>query len=196
MFDSTTRLAAPILLLLAACASPASEQGIDAPALPTVNEPPLPDGAQQPPYSAAQIAGSHPAGTFTLYRVDAGPGSTFQRTEWIVSTAEGCSMRMTSQDASGAEAAPPVSASAEWWELRNHAAVPAAATTVRDEAVEIEAGRFDCWLFEVASDQGTQRMWFDKRSAGSPVLMTQEVGGAEVMRMELVETNRLPLEAN
>ena len=107
---------------------------------------------------------------------------------------KGCEMRMVATDPAGKPLGEPIEASATWWELRNHGATPADATEVRQERIEVPAGEFDCWLYAVTTDGGQLRMWFDQASAGSPVLMTETSEGIEVRRMELLETNRRPLE--
>ena len=188
-----TALALVLAGLAAACAAPSP-----APSLPAEDPgvPAAPEDIAPQPYTAAAIRASHPVGTFTTYRITA-PGGTpmEQRTEWVESTLDGCVM--AAETPPGAEES--LRASALWWELRDHASFPAAATSVERKAIAIAAGTFECLHYAVelpaAQGGGTRHFWFDTRTAGSPVLFTQEVGGQEVYRMELVAMNRKPFAA-
>lgn len=149
-----------------------------------------PKGIAPQPYTAAALRASHPVGTYTEYRVTAAGSPTVeQRTEWIECDRERCVMVTTV----GTDE--PQRDEARWWELRNHASFSVAETTVTRAPVTVGAGTFDCAHYAVAIPEGdgggTRHFWFDTRTAGSPVLFTQEVGGVEVFRMELLATNRL-----
>jgi hypothetical protein len=158
--------------------------------------PPPPAGTVEPPYTASQIARCHPVGTFTTYRITRGGSTVEQRTEWIAADVHSCRMRATTVDSDG-NALPETEGSALWWELRDHAAFPRGATTESRERIEIASGSYDCTLLTVRSGSGEarsiDRFWFDRGSAGSPVLYVQEVEGREVMCMELLATNRRSL---
>ncbi len=148
-----------------------------------------PKGIAPQPYTAAALRASHPVGTYTEYRVvAAGAPTVEQRTEWIECDRERCVMETTI----GTDK--PQRDEARWWELRNHASFPVADTTVSRAPLTVGAGTFDCSHYAAAVPEGdgggTRHFWFDTRTAGSPVLFTQEVGGVEVFRMELLATNR------
>ena len=181
--------------MLSCASSDTSQSSVTEP----IFEAELPEGVAPPPYTAREIARVHPAGTFTLYRLSGeGSPTMLQRTEWVASTAEGCTIAVTAISPDGGTLGETESRSAQWWQLRNHAVFPEEAVRISDDRVAIEAGEFDCALYEVdtpgeAGEGGRMRMWFDKQSAGSPVLFTSEVGGRIVSRMELVETNRRSL---
>lgn len=156
----------------------------------------LPDGVARPPSTAEEIARAHPPGTFTLYRLSESDAQAFlQRTEWVEATDDGCTMTVTAMSEDGTPLGEPQTRSAKWWQLRNHAVFPEQAVTITSDSVSIEAGDFDCSLYEVDTPgpdgvAGRMRMWFDEESAGSPVLFISEAGGRVASRMELVDTNR------
>jgi hypothetical protein len=148
-----------------------------------------PQGIAPQPYTAAALRASHPVGTFTRYRlVAAGQPTVEQQTEWIECDREGCVMQSTIGTGE------PQRGETRWWELRNHASFPAEHTTVSHAPLTVAAGTFDCTHYAVADPEldggGIHHFWFDTRTAGSPVLFTHEVGGSEVLRMELLATNR------
>ena len=77
-----------------------------------------------------------------------------------------------------------------WAELRDHAAFPAARTTVTEGVeVDVRAGRFVCTLYEVESEEEgtpiTTSYWFARERAGPPVLVERST--LPWWRMELVE---------
>ena len=201
MTRASIALAASVALLgvtatLAGCMAssprtPAAEEARD----PEV--PPPPAGAIEPPYTASEIARCHPVGTFTTYRITRGGTTIEQRTEWIAADVDSCRMKATTVDSDG-NALPETEGSALWWELRDHAAFPREATAESRERIEVASGSYDCTLLTVRRGpeerRSIDRFWFDRGSAGSPVLYVQEVEGREVMRMELIATNRRSLD--
>lgn len=184
-----------LLALIAAassgCHSPANAPSAETSATP---EPVQPPGTRPTPYTAGQIARCHPTGTFTEYRVTTPAETVDQRAEWVASDALGCEMVATQTRADGTTIGDEIRSVAEWWELRNHAALPYDRSTVSEETIEVEAGRFDCWKYVTEQDGMTTAMWFDKSSAGSPIQYVQSYGSNEVLRMELLATNRLRLQ--
>lgn len=180
--------ALPFLAPLPGCGSTNPSQAPNL-AAEDADVPKPPPGIAPLPYTAAALRASHPVGTYTTYRVTkAGAPSVEQRTEWIECDRERCVM----ESVAGTDE--PQRDEARWWELRNHASFPLAQTTVSRAPLTVAAGTFDCMHYAVATPAGqgggTNHFWFDTRTAGSPVLFTQEMGGAEVFRMELLATNR------
>lgn len=151
------------------------------------------------PYTAEELRAAHPVGTFTLYRIAAAGQATLnRRTTWELCDEQGCALVNNEWAEGSSEASRETRARFGWEELRDHASFPAGVTEIREESIQVGAGRFDCWLyrFEEPAAQAGQpaaenRFWFAKRSAGSPVRYQVRVGGEVVFDMELLETNRL-----
>jgi hypothetical protein len=180
---------------LGACSSPRADQS---------REPTLEIARQ--PYTAAELARAHPVDTYTLYRIRAqGQPVMLKRTLWTRSDEQGCGM----ENFDWAEDAPQEvvqhSGSATWTELKDHASFPAALTDISSDSIQVEAGKFECWLYrfeepaspgaEGAPEPGPAALnlfWFAKDSPGSPVRYQVHVGGETVFDMELIGTNRLP----
>ncbi len=76
-----------------------------------------------------------------------------------------------------------------WVDFQTHASFPELDTKITEEAIEVPAGKFDCWLYTVQKrDAGaTVRMWFAKKLPGPPVKMTTEEKGKVVFTMTLKE---------
>jgi hypothetical protein len=182
-----------LALFLGACAAPSGGVPAQPPEDPGMPAPPA-DIAPQP-YTAAAIRHSHPAGTFTRYRLTAdGQPPVEQHTVWVESREDGCTMEGASYGADGAALGPTQRFEARWWELRDHGSFARASTTVTRGELTVAAGTFLADHYTVVDgEQGTRHYWFDCASAGSPLLYTQEVQGREVFRLELLATDRRAL---
>jgi len=160
--------------------------------------PPPPAGIAPQPYTAEQIRASNPVGTYCEYRIsEAGVAPIAQTFEWTEVNALGCAMVTTRANADGG---PPASerTTVRWDELRDHASFPAALTIRTEELITTASGRYSCWRYDVRRPgEGAQplieRYWFDKTRAGSPVRVLFEQGRVELLRMELIDTNRLAI---
>lgn len=166
-----------------------------APAYADVQFPPPPTGIAPQPYTAEQIRASNPTGTICEYYItQTGMSPILQTFEWAESYAEGCRMNTTMVNAGGGDPATQ-SSEATWSELRDHASFAAATTVRTEEVIRTPAGQFACWRYDfqqpASGRQQRETYWFDKRTAGSPVLIVAKANGEEVMRMELQSTNRV-----
>jgi hypothetical protein len=151
------------------------------------------------PYTAEEMRAAHPVGTFTVYRVAAaGQATLTRRTTWELCDENGCALVNNEWIEGSPEASRETRARFGWDELRDHASFPAGVTEIREESIQVGAGRFDCWLYRFVepSEQADQpaaenSFWFAKHSAGSPVRYQVRVGGELIFDMELLETNRV-----
>ena len=79
----------------------------------------------------------------------------------------------------------------EWGDLVEHATYPAEGTTTSEVEVEVPAGSFDAWLYEVRveSPDGMRitRAWFAPELPGAPVRHEIEENGERTSLMELLE---------
>ena len=80
---------------------------------------------------------------------------------------------------------------ATWEELEGHAQYPESMTKVIDTELEVVAGTFDCWLYEVRviteDGPGKIRAYFAKSRPGPPIRFEQYVGEELMYVMELVD---------
>ncbi len=175
----------PVWLLLVACQAEGAGRAQTAPF-----DPPRPaafDG--ETPYTAAEIQSSCSDGTELVFRVEqqGAPSATLVMS-FDQADASGTLVYSRVIDAGGVTVQES-SARSTWEELRSHAAFPAQGTTQRRTRCAVEAGEFDCRLYEVVSEDGnvTDRFWFADDRAGPPILMEKTLGGTPVYRMELIE---------
>ena len=156
--------------------------------------PPEPEPELAPrPLSLGQLRAGLPTGTtIRLSLQPAGAPPTQELWEFVASDDAGTTIRSTSFDEAGEVVAGPEEARSSWEELWDHAAFPAAATTIEDEALELPLGSFDTHRYTVtrAGDEGAtvvDRFWFAEALPGPPLRYVSEVDGEEVFRMEQLE---------
>lgn len=185
-----------VALALTSCQSSARElAGVAERGADVSGDHPSPADTAPTPYTSDEISRSHPAGSFTEYRIS-GPGrpALTQRTEWATVSDEGCTIVTSMRHSDGSKIGSPKTDHVTWWMLRDHAALPTDEVTIENDRIATEAGDFDCKVYtHVVEADGvvqTMKLWFDDKSAGSPVLLTTEANGKHVMRMELLATNR------
>jgi hypothetical protein len=76
-----------------------------------------------------------------------------------------------------------------WAELESHAHFPPARTTRTESSVQVPAGTFETWLFEVEPETPSgqrKRLHFARSMPGPPIWMEVTAGGKRVLLMELV----------
>lgn len=143
-----------------------------------------------PPFSAEQLRTGIPVGTEIRYRVESA-GSPAVIQHWVFTAADerGCTIhsRVLAEDGSLIE--DEGEGTSTWAELESHAHFPAATTTRSESTVEVPAGRFETWLFEVRpaeADAPVSRYHFARELPGPPVWMEVSKGGTVVRKMELL----------
>lgn len=152
---------------------------------------PAPTGNLPAPFSAAELKAGIPVGTEIKLRLTAAGEATLVQ-HWIFTAADdsGCTIHGIMLAEDGVTVLTDDGAGATTWaELETHAHFPAALTTRTDSTVEVEAGKFDTWRFEVrpaAPGEPSKVLHFARDLPGPPVLMEETVDGEVVLRMELV----------
>jgi hypothetical protein len=144
------------------------------------------------PFPPGSLARGLSAGTTMTYRVEtAGESPFLQTTEFVEVDAEGTAMRETQTELDGAPRGEPRTARARWSELESHAHFPRPKTTITTAAIEVPAGRFAGYRYEIRGE-GTARtrLWFARELPGPPVRVIREVDGRPVLEMTLVATER------
>lgn len=142
------------------------------------------------PYTAEQIRDAMPVGTRVRFRVEAAGQPTVEKT-MVVTAADVSTGTFTSQTvdpASGAVLQEEGSSAYPWAELREHAAFPVSQTARSDAEIELPMGRHATWVYTVTDPAGpVTTYWFATTLPGPPVQMVVSQGGAEVMRMTMIE---------
>lgn len=143
-----------------------------------------------PPFTAAQIRDATPVGRTYRWKLS-GPESTGERMVRFVEVGpERAKVAAVNIGPSGIGSLPE-GQWVSWGELVEHATYPASGTQVSEVEVEVPAGRFDAWLYDVKipTDDGLRRTkaWFALELPGAPVKHEVYMDGALQSRMELIE---------
>lgn len=183
------RIAQLVVVLAITACGPAKAPPEAAPVATTPAEP-APTGHVAPPFTAADLAAGLPVGTELKLRVvAAGEPTVVQHWIWTESDAEGCTIRGLLLAEDGQTVLTDSAGRSSWAELETHAHFPAALTTMSESSIEVEAGTFDTWRFDVqAAGPGdpVKVYHFARTLPGPPVLMEHTLDGEVVLRMELV----------
>lgn len=177
------RFFAPLLLALGAtaCATTAS----------TSDGPPASGAGASTPYTAEQIRLANAPGTVRVFRiVQAGVPPTLQTMHFTADDGVNATVETTLTDLEGKSLSNPITAEETWEALRLHASFPPEATTRREATCDVEAGTFECTLYEVRDGDRVSKFYFAPSEPGPPVLLQVEAGGAVVMQMELLKVER------
>ncbi len=152
------------------------------------------------PFSAEELKAWNVPGYQTTYLVEAeGREPLTVLTQWLPS--EGGKGVFVSQEMSsrGELLGKPQKASADWKELQSHASFPVSATQVSTVEIEVPAGKFTCWRYDVErpvpSGEGEPKtlvmsFWFARDLPGPPVLMQHRLEGRVTMTMTLLSHKR------
>lgn len=143
------------------------------------------------PFTADQIRKGCPSGrTSTFFTESEADGRGFLVIRFERADAEGVTTTVEFLDEQRQRIRASPMQRATWGELQRHASFPLATTTVRDEVVEVPAGRFACLVYEVSEpSEGadvTTRYDFARALPGMPVRVLKSRGGRVVSRQELV----------
>jgi hypothetical protein len=136
------------------------------------------------PFTAAEIRESCPDGHRLLVRTVLGGKVSFHCDSFAAGDADGCALTQVVTDASGTPVDEPRTARVTWRELQEHAAFPAAATTIAPERIDSPLGALDCLRYDVRRATGTSTFWFATRHPGMPVRYETADGA----RVEVVAT--------
>ncbi len=121
------------------------------------------------PFTADDIREANPDGRRLLVRTRLGGLVTFHCDSFAAGDADGCALTQVVTDASGTPVDEPRTAKVTWRELQEHAAFPAAATTIASERIATPLGELECMRYEVRREAGTATFWFAPEHPGMPV---------------------------
>lgn len=149
------------------------------------------------PYSAAEIREGCPAGRVNVYDYEMNGRLVRTRSRFLEEADGKARYSTVVVDAENQPLGEERVETAGWEELQGHASFPAAGTVITEEVLELPAGKFICWRYEVTGQtEGAEpkrqvmRLWFAQDLPGPPVQMVQEVDGEVKLRMMLVAVER------
>jgi hypothetical protein len=114
------------------------------------------------PFTADEIRSGCPDGRTVRTRDESGAVSV---SRFLDGDGDGATLESWVEDSDGTVVADPVRSRVTWRELQQHAAFPAAATTVREETISTPLGELACLRYDV----GDLTFWFDRSRPGMPV---------------------------
>lgn len=79
---------------------------------------------------------------------------------------------------------------AAFLELQGHASMPADATRIDEETIDVPAGRFDCLRYTRVDGDTVDTFWFAKSTPGAPVRFEQRIAGELVFSSTAIEDLR------
>jgi hypothetical protein len=138
------------------------------------------------PFSAAEIRKGCPTGRTVRFLVeppDAQP--YFEVTRFVATDEQGADHESQRRSIDGEPLEPAVSRRSGWEEFQLHASFPSTLTTIVEEEVEVQAGRFACLRYTVETDDRVESFWFARELPGMPgkVVSAEGGGGATVVSL-------------
>ena len=148
------------------------------------------------PYTVDEIRKACPEGRTDVFRME-GKGPKMLRTmTWTKCDEKGADIVTVIAKEDGTKMGGDTKTST-WKEMQAHGSFAESDTKITEETVEVPAGKFDCWLYTVnqkmANQTVTIHLYFAKTMAGPPVKITQDVPGAGVASMTMIE-HKVPAE--
>lgn len=147
---------------------------------------------QPAPFPATMIRHAAFEGKQMLYHIEARGETPYLRlTTYLEVYDTHVVFEFENLDAEGNLIDEAVEGTATWEELEGHATYPKSMTTVSQMPLDVVAGSFDCWLYEVKivseDGPGMIRAYFAKERPGPPIRFEQSVDGELTYLMELVD---------
>lgn len=144
------------------------------------------------PFSAQLLRDTAFVGMQLLYHVESRDEAPHLRlTTYLELDDTHVTFEMERLDTDGNLIDDPIEGTTTWAELADHGSYPRAMTTIHDTVIEVVAGTFDCWLYEVRivteDGPGRIRAYFAKERPGPPVRFEQYVGDDLDYLMELID---------
>ncbi len=140
------------------------------------------------PFTAAEIRDACRPGRTLRFRVErAGADPAVRVVRYVSADAEWSEQEAWVEDPDGQALGEPERRRSTWLELQEHASFPRASTVRGEEAIHLPAGTFDCLRYARRDEDGTWRFWFARDLPGQPVRLEQEIHGAIVFSMTLLE---------
>jgi hypothetical protein len=185
------RFASLAVLVLASAACAPAEPNARDPVAPSTSASAAPDAIVSPPFDAAALRDGLRVGTEIRLRIG-GEGQPTVIERWTVTAADrdGCTIHTETFAEDGATLlSDDGSATSKWSELEAHAHFPAARTSRSDSSVDVPAGHFETWFFEVRPEkpgEPLKQFHFAKAFPGPPVWMRVTLGDKVLASMDLV----------
>lgn len=148
----------------------------------------LAPGLAPTPFTAAEIRAGCPAGRVSIVRTSDGIGST----RFAAVDDEGAWIEDTPLDGNGEAAGPVECERSTWHELQEHAAFPAADTTIDRAELTGPLGTLSCLRYTVRRDAAELVFWFAVDFPGMPIRVDRTENGMTRVTLEVVAISGVP----
>jgi hypothetical protein len=143
------------------------------------------------PFIAAEIReGCPPGRTVRTLVVEAGAEPVVRVIRFVSSDADGADRESWTETPDGRPLTEPEHGHATWLELQEHASMPADATRIAVETIDIPASRYDCLRYTRVDGDTIDTFWFAKMAPGMPLRFEQRIGGELVFSSTAIEDVR------
>lgn len=143
------------------------------------------------PFTAAEIrAGCPPGRTVRSLVVETGAESIVRVTRFVSCDADGADRESWAETPDGRRLTEPTPDHSTWLEFQEHASMPADATRIDEETIEIPAGTYDCLRYTRVDGDTIATFWFAKAAPGMPLRFEERVGGELVYSSTAIEDVR------
>jgi hypothetical protein len=143
------------------------------------------------PFTAAEIReGCPPGRTVRSLVVEAGAEPIVRVTRFVSSDADGADRESWAETPGGERLTAPAPDHSTWLEFQEHASMPADATTIDLETIDIAAGHYDCLRYTRVDGDTVDTFWFAKTAPGMPLRFEQRIGGELVFSSTAIEDVR------
>ena len=148
------------------------------------------------PYTAEQIRRDCPAGRKNTFGMISRRGTFVSVQQFVSVDAQGAQIKSVlakvyqdNTGTKGSEIDPEEVTESRftWAELQSHASYPAKDTTIAQERIQVRAGSYDCWRYEVREGATLSKYWFPREIAGPPVKSEVFRGDELLISVELTE---------
>jgi hypothetical protein len=143
------------------------------------------------PFTAAEIReGCPPGRTVRSLIIEAGAEPIVRVTRFVSSDADGADSESWAETPDGRPVSEPEGGHSTWLELQQHASMPADATRIDEERIDIPAGRYDCLRYTRVNCETVDTFWFAKTAPGMPLRFEQQIRGKVVFSSTAIEDVR------
>ena len=140
------------------------------------------------PFTAEEIRiGCPPGRTVRSLVVRPGAEPYVSVTRFVSGDADGAEQESWRETPDGTHLTEPERRRSTWLEFQEHASMPAAATRIDSEDIDIPAGRFACLRYTRTDGETVDTFWFARSAPGMPLKFEQRVGGSLVLSSTAIE---------
>ena len=132
------------------------------------------------PFTADEIRiGCPPGRTVRSLVVEARSEPYVHVTRFVSGDAGGAEQESWTEAPDGARLTEPRRARSSWLDFQGHASMPAAATEIAEEEIDIPAGRFACLRYTRRDGDSVSIFWFAKSAPGMPLKFEERTSAGE-----------------